>query len=511
MSTSRSEAAPPAAGRPLPGPDAPVLVVDDGRSRRRLPDSAPELIAFAAIGIAVMLLIPGSALTRAAGAGALLALACWRVFAHGRACGDVARALPPLAFAACISGLAIATGEPLYDVILCFNVLVVALQENRRTVLFVVVGTWIALVPPAAVHPEELGLRAVVWACLLPILALPVQRRSEELRDRVGLGPKLRSLQATMLSAPDSRQTLVGAAPDLAHCDVVTLVEPDNGGTFVVTASNLPGVAGTEVPDVEDSLVHRSVNTGKPVFVPDAHRAAGLPARVRDEFGEYRTWFCAPVMRGGLVAAVLCTGWRNRISEPDDLRLDVVRSLASEASTTIDHTDLLRSLTDTASRDPLTGLINRRGWDGLLAKEMAISRSRRTPLSVAIIDLDRFKDFNDVHGHRAGDRLLREAAGAWTAAIRHGDELARWGGEEFTLLLPDCGGACALDVVERLRAQTPGGQTCSAGVAAWDGVETPMELFERMDEALYAAKSAGRDVAMLAAPPRRGHPAISRD
>jgi diguanylate cyclase (GGDEF)-like protein len=208
-------------------------------------------------------------------------------------------------------------------------------------------------------------------------------------------------------------------------------------------------------------------------------------------------------MRSGLVAAVLCAGWERAVHEPTDLRIDVIRSLASEASTTIDHTDLLRSLSASASRDQLTGLTNRRGWDGLLAKEMAISRSRGTPLSVAIIDLDRFKDYNDLNGHRAGDRLLRAAAGAWTAAIRQGDELARWGGEEFTLLLPDCGGACALDVVERLRRSTPGGETCSAGIAAWDGRESAIELFERMDEALYAAKAAGRDVAMLAplAPP----------
>lgn len=501
MYSLRSGRQEPAGGNPVLGPDAPVLIVGDGR--RRMPAVGMELIAFAAIGIAVMLLIPGSAITRGAGALALLALACWRGFAHGRELGQLARVAPPLAFAAFISALAVATGEPLYDVILCFNVLLVALQEDRRSLAIVVVGTWIALIPPAAVHPDVLGLRGVVWAVLLPILSIPVQRRSEELRRRVELGPKLRALQATMLSAPDSRETLIGAAPDLARCDVVTLVEPDSSGRFVVTAANLPGVAGTDVPEDENSLVHRAVATGKPVFVPDAPRSSGVPARIREEFGEYRSWFCAPVMRSGLVAAVLCTAWRSRISQPDDLRLDIVRSLASEASTTIDHTDLLRSLSDTASRDPLTGLINRRGWDGLLAKEMAISRSRRTPLAVAIIDLDRFKDFNDVHGHRAGDRLLREAAGAWTAAIRHGDELARWGGEEFTLLLPDCGGACALDVVERLRSQTPGGQTCSAGVAAWDGIETPAELFERMDEALYAAKSAGRDVAMLAAPPRR--------
>ncbi|MCB0875310.1 MAG: GGDEF domain-containing protein [Solirubrobacterales bacterium] len=490
----------------VPGPDAPVLTVADGGGRRELPGYAMELIAFAAIGIAVMLLIPGSTLTRAAGALALVALAVSRGWAHGRELGPAARAAPPLLFALCISALSAATAEPLYDVILCFNVLVVALQEDRRTLAVVIGGTWIALAVPAAIHPMDLGLRALVWAVLLPILSVPIQRRSEELRVRVGLGPRLRSLQAAMLSNPDSRETLIESAPGLTGCEIVLLVEPDSSGTFVVTAANRSGLTGTAVPEDARSLVHRTVRAGRPVFVPDAANATDVPPQLHDDFAELSTWFCAPVMRSGLVAAVLVTAWGEQIGKADDLRVDIVRSLASEASTTIDHTDLLRSLSDTASRDPLTGLTNRRGWDGLLAKEMAIARSRRTPLAVAIIDLDRFKEFNDVHGHRAGDRLLREAAGSWTAAIRKGDELARWGGEEFTLLLPDCGGACALDVVERLRADTPGGQTCSAGVAAWNGRESAAELFERMDAALYAAKAAGRDMALLAAPPEQDRP-----
>jgi len=488
-------------GGPAAAGDVPVLSLADGPERRKLPGVALELLAFMAIGVAVMLLIPGSALTRAAGALAVILLACWRAYAYGRDLDPIVRALPPVAFAVAIGTLAVTTGEALYDVILCFNVLVVAIQENRRTLAMVVAASWLALAIPAGFHPGELGLRAVVWAILLPLLAVPVQRRSQELRDRVRLGPKLRALQAAMLAAPDSRDTLVQAAPELARCDIVTLVEPDSSGRFVVTASSRPDLTGMPIPDDDRSLVHRAVGFGKPVFVPDANNVAALLPELTAMFGDVRSWFSTPVLRSGLVAAVLTAGWREPVRHPDDLRIDVVRSLASEASTTIDHTDLLRSLSDTASRDQLTGLINRRGWDGLLAKEMAIARSRRTPLSVAIVDLDMFKDYNDVHGHRAGDRLLREAAGAWTAAIRHRDELARWGGEEFTLLLPDCGGACALDVVERLRASTPGGQTCSAGVAAWDGSETAIELFERMDEALYAAKAAGRDVAMLAPAP----------
>jgi diguanylate cyclase (GGDEF)-like protein len=491
--------------RERPGPtdgDAPVLTIGDAGGRRELPAAAAELLAFGAIAVAVVLLIPGSDATRAAGGAALIALAGSRALVRGRELGETARALPPVAFATAIATLAAITGEPLYDVILCFNVLLVALQDGRRTLAVTLAATWAALAVPALVHPADLGLRALVWGTLLPLLSLPIQRRSQELRERVELGPKLRALQAEMLARPDSREAIVDAAPELARCDLAALVEPDSAGAFVVTAASRADLVGTQVPDVAHSLVHRASRAATPVFVPDARRAADLPPRLA-EFGAITSWFCAPVMRSGLVAAVLCAGWVRAVREPADLRVDVIRSLASEASTTIDHTDLLRSLSVTASRDQLTGLTNRRGWDGLLAKEMAISRSRGTPLSVAIIDLDRFKDYNDVNGHRAGDRLLRAAAGAWTAAIRQGDELARWGGEEFTLLLPDCGGTCALDVVERLRGSTPGGQTCSAGIAAWDGRESAIELFERMDEALYAAKAAGRDVAMLAptAPP----------
>ncbi|KAA0266703.1 MAG: GGDEF domain-containing protein, partial [Acidobacteria bacterium] len=485
------------------GADAPVLVVGDAGGPPWLPAVAAELLAFTAIAAAVVVLIPGPDATRAGGGLALVALATWRALLRGRAVGPVGRALPAVAFAAAMAVLAAITGEPLYDVILCFNVLLVALQNDRRTLAIVLAATWAALAVPALVHPAGLGLRALVWSVLLPLLALPIQRRSQELRDRVALGPRLRALQAEMLARPDSREALVRAAPELAGCELVALVEPDRAGAFVVTAASRDDLVGTQVPDVAHSLVHRANRAGAPVFVPDARRTAELPPRLA-ELAAITSWFCAPVMGSGVVAAVLCAGWERPVRDPGDLRIDVVRSLASEASTTIDHTDLLRSLSASASRDQLTGLTNRRGWDGLLAKEMAISRSRGAPLSVAIIDLDRFKDYNDLNGHPAGDRLLRTAAGAWTAAIRQGDVLARWGGEEFTLLLPDCGGACALEVVERVRRSTPGGETCSAGIASWDGRESAIELFERMDEALYAAKAAGRDVAMLSplpAPP----------
>ncbi|CAN5583846.1 hypothetical protein BH20ACT19_BH20ACT19_14060 [soil metagenome] len=110
-----------------------------------------------------------------------------------------------------------------------------------------------------------------------------------------------------------------------------------------------------------------------------------------------------------------------------------------------------------------------------------------------MLDLDRFRRFNDNYGHQAGDRLLKQAAGHWSEQLRATDVLARYGGEEFALALP--GGSAATDaaLVERLCGVTPKGQTCSAGMARWDREKSRAVLVGRADGALYEAKRAGRD------------------
>jgi diguanylate cyclase (GGDEF)-like protein/PAS domain S-box-containing protein len=153
-----------------------------------------------------------------------------------------------------------------------------------------------------------------------------------------------------------------------------------------------------------------------------------------------------------------------------------------------------------ARTDPLTGLPNRRAWDEELRRELARAKRHGYSLTVAVVDLDRFKDYNDAHGHLAGDALLRDAGGAWRLAIRVTDFVARVGGEEFGVLFPECPPGNATEVLERLRAATPLGQSCSAGIAVWNSVESVEELMERVDAALYEAKRQGRDRAVLAYP-----------
>ncbi|HET8566765.1 MAG TPA: diguanylate cyclase [Solirubrobacterales bacterium] len=154
---------------------------------------------------------------------------------------------------------------------------------------------------------------------------------------------------------------------------------------------------------------------------------------------------------------------------------------------------LLDEVQEMALRDPLTGLPNRRALSELLPRELARTRRTRSPLCVAIVDIDRFKTYNDTHGHLAGDEVLRESAIAWDSALRAEDTIVRFGGEEFLVLLPDTTIEQACEVVERLRATTPRGQTCSGGLACWDFVESGDDLLGRADKALYLAKAGGRD------------------
>jgi diguanylate cyclase (GGDEF)-like protein/PAS domain S-box-containing protein len=155
--------------------------------------------------------------------------------------------------------------------------------------------------------------------------------------------------------------------------------------------------------------------------------------------------------------------------------------------------DLLVEVELLARSDPLTGLPNRRALSEQLPREMARARRSGSPLCLAFIDIDHFKAFNDGQGHLAGDAVLRECAVAWDSKLRGEDMIVRYGGEEFLLVLPACGLEDALEIVERLRKATPSGQTCSAGLACWDFVETTDDLLERADMALYRAKREGRN------------------
>jgi diguanylate cyclase (GGDEF)-like protein len=162
------------------------------------------------------------------------------------------------------------------------------------------------------------------------------------------------------------------------------------------------------------------------------------------------------------------------------------------------HRERLGQLDQMAHEDALTGVVNRRRLDETLPIELARAQRLGYPLSVAMLDLDFFKRFNDRRGHGAGDLLLRETAQSWRRQLRPTDVLARYGGEEFTLVLPSCDSDQADQLIERLRPLMPERQTFSAGIAIWNGQDNADELLRTADIALLQAKRTGRNRTVIA-------------
>ena len=153
----------------------------------------------------------------------------------------------------------------------------------------------------------------------------------------------------------------------------------------------------------------------------------------------------------------------------------------------------MAALEAAAYTDVITGLPNRRAWEEAAPRYLASERKSEHPVSVAILDLDDFKLYNDEHGHQAGDGLLRRCGERWRNQLRTTDLVARYGGDEFGIIMAGCGLDDAQRLAERLITELPEALTASVGVATWDGSETIDQLVRRADVALYGAKDVGRN------------------
>jgi len=174
----------------------------------------------------------------------------------------------------------------------------------------------------------------------------------------------------------------------------------------------------------------------------------------------------------------------------------------------VKQAETLGALRRLATHDPLTGLLNRREFDRILAEECARALGFGRPIGLVLADLDHFKEINDTHGHRAGDDVLREVARRLAAEVRSVDRVVRFGGEEFAFILLESDALNAVEVARRIVAvvrETPIGigaaatlnVTISAGAAVLPGdAKNPDSLIAAADEALYEAKGRGRDCAV---------------
>ena len=183
--------------------------------------------------------------------------------------------------------------------------------------------------------------------------------------------------------------------------------------------------------------------------------------------------------------------------------------------------DAYRQKESSVFRDELTGLYNRRFLNNVLQQQLAESNRYDQPFSLIMFDIDRFKRYNDINGHLAGDRALAEVASILSTTARAVDYLVRFGGEEFVVILPRVGGQEAMVAAERHchaieehyfagEERLPSGKlTLSAGVASYpQNAKDAMDLLHRADMALYTAKRKGRNQVAITEPERRRYPRI---
>ena len=316
-------------------------------------------------------------------------------------------------------------------------------------------------------------------------------------------GRRLREQQETLrlvaavardiATKPDARSSICAATAELAGSTFTALWEHQGENRLVLTAA-----AGVELEPGQQIEVGREASgagiaflSGQRFFAPDAETNPALSRRMVDSTGA-RSLLFEPVRRGEEVVAVLVLGWTRRIEDLSSRETSVISLLADETAVAVERSDMLAQLAALARTDPLTGLANRRVWEERLPVEIARAERSGEPLSLLVVDLDGFMAVNDTQGHQAGDRVLKEVAASWRGVVRPTDLIARFGGDEFVVLLPGCSTEVAVELADRLRAAMPLDLTCSVGVVEWTGDDAE-QFLARADLALYDAKAGGRN------------------
>jgi diguanylate cyclase (GGDEF)-like protein len=251
--------------------------------------------------------------------------------------------------------------------------------------------------------------------------------------------------------------------------------------------------------------------SGRPVLVPDIRQVPAMATGRR----RYRThsFAATPVRAGrGMLGVLSATDKRDnsRFTRRDAAALRTFGASASLALLAVQKDREMHRLAHAAAVDSLTGLFNRQYLDARLREEVERARRGSSPLTVMMADIDDFKAINDRYGHQTGDAVLKAAGAVFRSAMRVFDVCARYGGDEFAILMPMSDWSSAAPGAERIRqrlaesAAAPGlasQLTVSIGVAVAEPGDTPDDLIRRADRCLYRAKAEGKNRVCLHAPP----------
>ena len=334
----------------------------------------------------------------------------------------------------------------------------------------------------------EEALRPLVRA-LTPVADALRARRTLDLPALARLFVHLGSLRS-----PDDIAALAAASlPRVLPVDATQILVWDEHGTSSELAS-WSSETGTRPPlDADEIDVARAQSDPSVVC-----QVLELQRAVDARSSRSAVWLPLRANAGELGAMVgVCSHPRH----VDASLLDTAAVLAAHVAASLDAAFALRRERQSAVTDQLTGILNRRGLEELLERQVALAQERRVPLSLLVIDCDDFKEINDRAGHEFGDALLREVADVLSGCLPEGAEAARLGGDEFVVMIPGADSESAEALGAQIRTLLAEGLTdagfplrISAGLSTYpfDGA-TPTSLLRAGDQALYAAKSGGKD------------------
>jgi diguanylate cyclase (GGDEF)-like protein len=284
------------------------------------------------------------------------------------------------------------------------------------------------------------------------------------------------------------------------------LLDRPAGLLRVVTSHGFPKEMGVRDMTfaVGEGLAGLVAQTGETLLVPDA---SVDPRYLRDKtrLNPQGSLLCVPMVSGGQVMGVLNV-FKPKVNAFKRDEVELLESVTAQAALGIANSKLFQETVEMALTDALTAMPNRRALDARLEVEVARSVRYGTPLSLLMVDVDHFKKYNDMHGHLLGEGVLRAVAQSLCQMVRKSDTVARFGGEEFCVVLPRQDAPSAREVAEKIRrgvrsrpvelgeTMPLGCLTVSIGVASCPQDATDVAaLVQAADSALYAAKRLGRD------------------
>lgn len=326
-------------------------------------------------------------------------------------------------------------------------------------------------------------------------------------RDRLSEQRHQLSRYSSLLQSCANRDEIM----QLSATTLRQLVPGASGQCYVLRASNdfyeSAATFGERVVSSGDLLVPDqcwALRRGQPHYVAGGQEGMHCGHIDADARHDGISCLCVPLSANGAAIGLLHVS-APASGDPDDNDATIVSTLAEQLGLALANIQLRETLRTQSLRDPLTGLFNRRYLQENLARELHRCERRQLPLSVMMLDVDRFKAFNDTHGHAAGDALLGHVGRIIAGAIRAEDMACRYGGEEFTIVMPETDAATAFERAETIRGaletatvlhlrQTLGPVTASIGVSTYPGDGTTPELLLQVADAwLYRAKAEGRN------------------